>query len=145
MSLIPLVLVEAAMGFKGHNNNELTEFVTHLQQFKVESYLSSLLQRQVDLAEEGMRCGLFAHCGTYFWMFQQHGVVPDIVLLSKPMGNGFPVAARREVAQSYGGNSVACAIAEAVLDTIDKEKLQVEWTQDEYFSLFMPYFPLFIE
>jgi ethanolamine-phosphate phospho-lyase len=80
----------------------------------------------------------FARTGTHFWMFQKHGVVPDIVTVGKPMGNGYPVAAvicRREVANSfaktgieyfntYGGNSVACAIAEAVLDTIVAENLQ---------------------
>lgn len=80
----------------------------------------------------------FARTGTDFWMFQRHGVVPDIVTVGKPMGNGYPVAAvicRREVAESfarsgieyfntYGGNSVACAIAEAVLDTIQEENLQ---------------------
>eukprot|EP00428_Durinskia_dybowskii_P062451 CAMPEP_0170378946 /NCGR_PEP_ID=MMETSP0117_2-20130122/13078_1 /TAXON_ID=400756 /ORGANISM="Durinskia baltica, Strain CSIRO CS-38" /LENGTH=527 /DNA_ID=CAMNT_0010634347 /DNA_START=118 /DNA_END=1701 /DNA_ORIENTATION=+ len=80
----------------------------------------------------------FARAGTHFWMFQEHGVVPDIVTMGKPMGNGYPIAAvvcRREVAESfaasgieyfntYGGNSVACAIAEAVLDTINEENLQ---------------------
>eukprot|EP01039_Chlorochromonas_danica_P006936 gene6936-7675_t len=80
----------------------------------------------------------FARTGTHFWMFERHGVVPDIVTVGKPMGNGYPVAAvicRREVAESfassgieyfntYGGNSVACAIAEAVLDTIHEENLQ---------------------
>eukprot|EP01040_Poterioochromonas_malhamensis_P006785 gene6787-7311_t len=80
----------------------------------------------------------FARAGTHFWMFQAHGVVPDIVTVGKPMGNGYPIAAvicRREVAESfartgieyfntYGGNSVGCAIAEAVLDTIQKEDLQ---------------------
>ncbi len=80
----------------------------------------------------------FARSGTTFWMFQEHGVVPDIVTCGKPMGNGYPVAAvicRRELAESfastgieyfntYGGNSVACAIAEAVLDTIVAEDLQ---------------------
>lgn len=80
----------------------------------------------------------FARSGTHFWMFQKHGVVPDIVVVGKPMGNGYPVAAvvcRRAVAESfassgieyfntYGGNSVACSIAEAVLDTIISEKLQ---------------------
>jgi 4-aminobutyrate aminotransferase-like enzyme len=29
----------------------------------------------------------FARCGTHFWMFQQHGVIPDIVTMGKPMGN----------------------------------------------------------
>jgi len=80
----------------------------------------------------------FGRAGTHFWMFQEHGVVPDIVTMGKPMGNGYPVAAvvcRREVAESfaatgieyfntYGGNSVACSIAEAVLDTIVDENLQ---------------------
>lgn len=28
----------------------------------------------------------FARCGTHFWMFQQHGVIPDIVTMGKPMG-----------------------------------------------------------
>jgi len=80
----------------------------------------------------------FGRTGTHFWMFQKHEVIPDIVTVGKPMGNGYPVAAvicKREVAESfastgieyfntYGGNSVACAISEAVLDTIHKEKLQ---------------------
>lgn len=80
----------------------------------------------------------FARAGTHFWAFQAYGVVPDIVTCGKPMGNGYPVAAvvcRRELADSfastgieyfntYGGNSVACAISEAVLDTIVQEKLQ---------------------
>jgi len=80
----------------------------------------------------------FARSGSQFWAFQTYGVVPDIVTMGKPMGNGYPVAAvvcRRELAESfastgieyfntYGGNSVACAIAEAVLDTIEKEDLQ---------------------
>ena len=80
----------------------------------------------------------FARSGTHFWAFQRHGVVPDIVTCGKPMGNGYPIAAvicRRELAQSfsatgieyfntYGGNSVGCAIAEAVIDTIAAEGLQ---------------------
>ena len=80
----------------------------------------------------------FGRAGSNFWAFQEHGVVPDIVTLGKPMGNGYPVAAvvcRRELADrfastgieyfnTYGGNSVACAIAEAVLDTIIAEDLQ---------------------
>lgn len=80
----------------------------------------------------------FGRAGSNFWTFQEFGVVPDIVTVGKPMGNGYPVAAvicKREVAESfaktgieyfntYGGNSVACSIAEAVLDTIHKEDLQ---------------------
>lgn len=80
----------------------------------------------------------FGRAGSHFWTFQTYGVLPDIVTFGKPMGNGYPIAAvvcRREVAESfaksgieyfntYGGNSVACAIAESVLDTIVREKLQ---------------------
>eukprot|EP01035_Chromulina_nebulosa_P019952 gene19952-25919_t len=80
----------------------------------------------------------FARAGTHFWTFQTYGVIPDIVTCGKPMGNGYPIAAvvcRREVANSfaasgieyfntYSGNSVACAIAEAVYDTIISENLQ---------------------
>jgi len=80
----------------------------------------------------------FGRAGSHFWTFQEYDVIPDIVTVGKPMGNGYPVAAvicRRELADSfassgieyfntYGGNSVACAIAEAVLDTIQKEGLQ---------------------
>lgn len=80
----------------------------------------------------------FARAGSNFWTFQEYGVVPDIVTMGKPMGNGFPIAAvvcRRELAESfastgieyfntYGGNSLACAVAEAVFDTIQREELQ---------------------
>jgi ethanolamine-phosphate phospho-lyase len=80
----------------------------------------------------------FGRPGTSFWAFQEHGVVPDIVTMGKPMGNGYPIAAvvcKRALANSfaatgieyfntYGGNSVACSIAEAVLDTIVSEDLQ---------------------
>lgn len=80
----------------------------------------------------------FARNGNHFWEFQSHGVVPDIVTCGKPMGNGYPVAAvicRREFAESFastgieyfntfGGNSVACSIAEAVIDTIKRDNLQ---------------------
>ena len=73
------------------------------------------------------------------WAFQTYGdnVVPDIVTVAKPMGNGHPVGAvitTPEIAASfgatgveyfntYGGNPVSCAIANAVLDVIEREKL----------------------
>ncbi|CAE7601356.1 etnppl, partial [Symbiodinium microadriaticum] len=79
----------------------------------------------------------FGRSGSGMWMFERHGVVPDIVTLGKPMGNGYPLSAvvcRRAIAESFaesgmeyfntfGGNSVACAIGEAVLDTIAHEGL----------------------
>ena len=75
--------------------------------------------------------------GTHFWAFEAHGVVPDIVVMGKPLGNGHPLAAviaRREIAASFdngmeffstfGGNQVSCAIGLAVLDVLRDEQLQ---------------------
>ncbi len=75
--------------------------------------------------------------GNTFWGFQLHDVVPDIVTIGKPLGNGHPVAAvvcTQEVADkfsngmeyfnTFGGNPVSCAIATAVLQTVKREKLQ---------------------
>ena len=74
--------------------------------------------------------------GPELWSFTRHGIVPDVVTLGKPMGNGYPVAAvvtRRELAErfrysgrtfsTFGGNPVAAAAALAVLDVLDDERL----------------------
>ncbi|HUI73794.1 MAG TPA: aminotransferase class III-fold pyridoxal phosphate-dependent enzyme [Candidatus Acidoferrum sp.] len=79
----------------------------------------------------------FGRLGTHFWGFETQGVVPDIVVLGKPIGNGFPLAAvitTREIASSFangmeffstfGGNPVACAAGLAVLDVLEEEDLQ---------------------
>jgi 4-aminobutyrate aminotransferase-like enzyme len=78
----------------------------------------------------------FGRTGEAMWGFLRHAVVPDLVTMGKPMGNGYPVAAlcaRRplmeEFARSaryfntFGGNSVACAAALAVLDVLARERL----------------------
>ncbi len=75
--------------------------------------------------------------GSTFWGFELHQVIPDIVTIGKPLGNGHPVAAvvcTREVADkfangmeyfnTFGGNPVSCAIATAVLKTVKREHLQ---------------------
>lgn len=75
--------------------------------------------------------------GTHFWAFEAQGVVPDIVVMGKPLGNGHPVAAvvtTRAIAHAFdngmeffstfGGNNVSCAVGLAVLDVIRDEKLQ---------------------
>jgi 4-aminobutyrate aminotransferase-like enzyme len=75
--------------------------------------------------------------GSHFWGFQLHGVIPDIVTIGKPIGNGHPLAAvvcTREVADAFangmeyfntfGGNPVSCAIGLEVLRVIKDEKLQ---------------------
>lgn len=78
----------------------------------------------------------FGRTGAGMWGFARHGIVPDFVTMGKPMGNGHPVAAlvtTREIdavfAQhqryfnTFGGNTVACAAAQAVLDVIAREDL----------------------
>lgn len=79
----------------------------------------------------------FGRVGTHMWAFETQGVVPDIVTLGKPIGNGHPLAAvvttqaianafvtGMEYFNTFGGNPVSCAIGTAVLDTIKEEKLQ---------------------
>jgi 4-aminobutyrate aminotransferase-like enzyme len=79
----------------------------------------------------------FGRMGTHFWGFEKEGVLPDIVTLGKPMGNGYPIAAvitTREIAEAYkkkytyfntyAGNAVACQVASTVLEVIEEEKLQ---------------------
>jgi len=79
----------------------------------------------------------FGRVGTRFWGFETQGVIPDIVTMGKPIGNGHPLAAvvtTREIANAfatgmeyfntYGGNPVSCAVGLAVLDVIEEEKLQ---------------------
>jgi 4-aminobutyrate aminotransferase-like enzyme len=78
----------------------------------------------------------FGRVGSHMWAFETQGVVPDIVTLGKPIGNGHPLAAvvtTPEIAASFangmeyfntfGGNPVSCAIGLAVLDVLEQEKL----------------------
>jgi 4-aminobutyrate aminotransferase-like enzyme len=79
----------------------------------------------------------FGRVGTRFWGFELQNVVPDIVTMGKPIGNGHPMAAvvcTSEIAESsvtgmeyfntFGGNPVSCATGLAVLDVIENENLQ---------------------
>ncbi|KQP02354.1 aspartate aminotransferase family protein [Pseudorhodoferax sp. Leaf265] len=79
----------------------------------------------------------FGRTGEAFWGFERHGVVPDMVTMGKPMGNGHPVAGltvRPEVMKAFGqasryfntfgGNPVSMAAASAVLDVIQQNDLQ---------------------
>ena len=78
----------------------------------------------------------FGRTGDAMWGFQRHGVVPDLVTMGKPMGNGYPVAGvagRPEVLaefgqkaryfNTFGGNAVAAEAAMAVLEAIQSEGL----------------------
>jgi 4-aminobutyrate aminotransferase-like enzyme/Ser/Thr protein kinase RdoA (MazF antagonist) len=75
--------------------------------------------------------------GTHMWGFELQSVIPDIVVLGKPLGNGHPLAAvitTPEIAESFdngmeffstfGGNPVSCAVGLEVLQVVLDEKLQ---------------------
>lgn len=78
----------------------------------------------------------FGRTGTHFWGFQTQGVIPDIVTMAKGIGNGCPLAAVVTTPQiaavltkkvhfnTFGGNPVVCAMGKAVLEVIEREKLQ---------------------
>lgn len=79
----------------------------------------------------------FGRTGDAMWGFQRHDLIPDMVSLGKPMGNGYPVAglvlcpeviaafgAKARYFNTFGGNAVAAATAMAVLEVIEAEQLQ---------------------
>ncbi len=79
----------------------------------------------------------FGRVGRAFWGFETQDVVPDIVTMGKPIGNGHPLAAvvttpaiaqafatGMEYFNTFGGNPVSCAAGLAVLDVIEDEGLQ---------------------
>jgi 4-aminobutyrate aminotransferase-like enzyme len=78
----------------------------------------------------------FGRTGSRMWGFERHGVIPDMVSMGKPMGNGYPLAGlvlRPEVIaefgqkaryfNTFGGNAVAAAVGLAVLDVVRDEGL----------------------
>lgn len=109
------------------------------QVFLPEGYLSTAYAHAreagaVCIADE-VQVG-FGRNGRHMWAFQGHGVVPDIVTMGKPIGNGHPMAAlvtTPEIAASFdsgmeyfntfGGNTVSCAVGLAVLETLEAEGL----------------------
>ena len=79
----------------------------------------------------------FGRVGDAMWGFQLHDVIPDLVVLGKPMGNGHPMGAvvtssaiaktfanGMEFFSSFGGNPVSASVGQAVLDVIEAESLQ---------------------
>jgi len=102
-------------------------------------YLSSiynLVQSEGGLCiADEVQTGL-GRVGTHWWAFESHQVKPDIVTIGKPLGNGHPVAAvvcTQDVAEkfangmeyfnTFGGNPVSCAIANAVIDVVKAENM----------------------
>ena len=78
----------------------------------------------------------FGRTGTHYWGFETQGVIPDIVTMAKGIGNGCPLGAvvttpkiaatlaQRIHFNTFGGNPVVCAQGKAVLEVIEREKLQ---------------------
>ena len=105
-----------------------------------EGYLQSIYQKVravggLCIADE-VQVG-FGRVGSHFWGFELQNIVPDIVIMGKPIGNGHPLAAvatTTEIANafnngmeffsSFGGNPVSCEIGLAVLGVIEDEQLQ---------------------
>ncbi len=78
----------------------------------------------------------FGRTGNALWGFMRHGIEPDMVTLGKPMGNGQPIGGvvmRPDVVEefghkaryfnTFGGNAVSCAAADAVLKVIQRDSL----------------------
>lgn len=86
--------------------------------------------------------GGFGRTGTDMWSFQAAGIEPDMVVLGKPMGNGYPAGAvlthseivdrfarDRNFFSTFGGNPVASAASLAVLDVLEEEGLRSQATE----------------
>ena len=105
-----------------------------------ENYLASIFPK---IKAEGGLCIVdevqvgFGRLGSWFWGFEMLKVIPDIVILGKPIGNGHPMAAvvcsesvadsfnnGMEFFSSFGGNPVSCLIGNEVLNILDRENLQ---------------------
>lgn len=95
-----------------------------------------LEQHEILLIIDEVQTG-FGRLGSHFWGFELHGIVPDLVILGKPMGNGHPIGGvitrtdlsakfdtGMEFFSSFGGNPVSCAVGEKVLDIIEADGLQ---------------------
>ena len=78
----------------------------------------------------------FCRTGDNYWGFESEDIIPDIVVVAKGMGNGYPlgaVIAKRQIAEvlkdkfyfnTYGANPTSCAAGRAVLQVLKEEKLQ---------------------
>jgi 4-aminobutyrate aminotransferase-like enzyme len=79
----------------------------------------------------------YGRIGSHFWAFEHYNVVPDIVVLGKPIGNGHPIGAvittpdiansfanGMEFFSTFGGNNVSCVIGLEVLSVVQEEQLQ---------------------
>jgi 4-aminobutyrate aminotransferase-like enzyme/Ser/Thr protein kinase RdoA (MazF antagonist) len=103
--------------------------------YLAEAYRHARAAGAVAIADE-VQTG-FGRLGEAFWGFETQDAVPDVVVLGKPIGNGFPLGAvvttpeiaaafdnGMEFFATFGGNPVACAAGLAVLDVLEEEGLQ---------------------
>lgn len=78
----------------------------------------------------------FGRTGAHMWGFERHGIVPDLVTLGKPMGNGFPIGAvvgrkapmdqfgnTARYSNTFAGNTVGIATADAVLTILQRDQI----------------------
>ncbi|HRR09471.1 MAG TPA: aminotransferase class III-fold pyridoxal phosphate-dependent enzyme [Rhodothermales bacterium] len=107
------------------------------QLFLPKGYLSTVYQAireggGVCIADE-VQTGL-GRIGTHFWAFEAHGVVPDMVIMGKPLGNGHPIGVLvttpeiaaafhngMEFFSTFGGNPVSCVVGREVLNVVQEE------------------------
>ena len=107
-----------------------------LAQGYLEGLKPFLKENNILLITDEVQTG-FGRLGEFFWGFEMQNIVPDILVLGKPMGNGHPIAAvvttediadsfanGMEFFSSFGGNPVSCAVASEVLTVISEENLQ---------------------
>jgi ethanolamine-phosphate phospho-lyase len=128
------------------NGNQLAGFIAEPisgcggQVPLIDGYLTLLVsylkQKGIVVIVDEVQTG-FGRLGKNFWGFEMHNIIPDIVVLGKPIANGHPMGAvvtttaiteafnnGMEFFSSFGGNPVSCAIGNAVIKTIQQEGLQ---------------------
>ena len=100
-----------------------TEFLKFLRDYAT--------KHKIALIFDEIQCGM-GRTGT-LWHYEQHGIIPDIMTLAKPVGGGLPLGAvicNEKIASAmsygdhgttFGGNPVACALGIALLKTIVKK------------------------
>ena len=117
------IIVEPLQG-EGGIISATTEFLQFLRDFSDKNAITLIFDE--------IQCGM-GRTGT-LWNYQQHGVIPDIMTLAKPVGGGLPlgvVICKESVAEAihpgdhgttFGGNPLACALGTEVLKAVGKKK-----------------------
>ena len=133
-SLIDYATPGRVAGFIAESIQGVGGFVEFPQGYLKHTYEHVRTAGGVCIADE-VQTG-FGRTGTHFWGFETQRVVPDIVTMAKGIGNGCPLGAVVTTPQiaatlqgkihfnTFGGNPVVSAMGKAVLEVIEKEKLQ---------------------